>query len=499
MRNNLENSQPMLQSADSKESAVYARHNRPQVTFEQLNFKAKQREKQRVNHEKLEQKDQEKADIELEKDIQELETQIITNDNIEEFVELNYSGNKKAFEIAQKYLDKQTNFGRIVSETELKNKIEPEIDETNELSNEDKIKNIKEQLIQQGKSPKEILQTLIAKFENEEAVNTWMENWKNFLKLHQYAENKPPAERKAIQQIISKADFTAENSFDTALSEIQNSTEISTETKTDLQKQFGAANIQTVSGMDNALNQIKNQKKEIEKQIDSKKSEKESLQSEITDLEKELETLSPDDPKAEELKKKLAEKKKILEQTESEIENLEEEKPEKVSFELRTGFSAQLNPNGSRTINITDSNFAIQLPDNTLFMSRKNMLSINLAFTYKALNNVGMDSLFTPKLNNGEVPDKKQRLFSNQILQGLGYKTDVILSQPSINQLEKDLSKLKQKGSNTTGIEDLTTLGIWDNSTQEVNMSRLKSCLDFVRENRNRQIEFEDIKAQLHQ
>lgn len=183
-----------------------------------------------------------------------------------------------------------------------------------------------------------------------------------------------------------------------------------------------------------------------------------------------------------------------LEQTETEIENLEKEKPKEISFKLREGFSAKLNPNGSRTINIEGSSFTIQLPDNALFMGRKNMLSINLAFTYKALSNVGMESLFTPQLNSNEVPDKNQRLFSNQILKELGYKNDTILSQSSINQLEKDLSKLKRKGSNTTGIEDLTALNIWDISTQEVNMSRLKSCLGFVRENRGREIGFENLK-----
>lgn len=455
--------------------------------LEQLNNKKKDRKLKSQYHRKVEEQDHVNAELELEQKLSEL--------NFLELIEKDFPINEEALTIGENFIKRNQLMGIEVSFDEIKTHISERLGENEELSSADQVKNYKEQLSTEGKSQVEILKNLIFKFENEKVVSTWVENWKNFLKLHQFAETKPPAERKAIQRIISKADFTNENSFDTAFTEIQNSTEISTETKTDLQKQFGAANIQTVSSMDNALNQIKNHKKKIEKQIDGKKSERESLQSEITDLEKELDDLAPDDPKREELKTELTQKKQTLQQTKTEISDLEKAKPNDISFTIRSGFTVKLNPNGSRTINVEGSNFAIQLPNNALFMGHKNMLSINLAFTYKALNGVGMDSLFTPKLNSGEVPDKKQRLFSNQILQQLGYKTDQIISQTSINQLEKDLSKLKQQESNSTGIEDLATLGIWDISTQEVNINRMKSCLNFIRQNRGRQIGFEDIRA----
>jgi hypothetical protein len=82
-------------------------------------------------------------------------------------------------------------------------------------------------------------------------------------------------------------------------------------------------------------------------------------------------------------------------------------------------------------------------------------------------------------------------------LNGLSYKTDQILSQSNIYQLEKDLGKLKQTGSNTTGIEDLEALGIWDISSQSVNSNQLGYCLHFIRENRERDIGFAELKEKM--
>ena len=123
------------------------------------------------------------------------------------------------------------------------------------------------------------------------------------------------------------------------------------------------------------------------------------------------------------------------------------------------------------------------------------MLSINLAFIYRAFALNGMERILTPNLKNGAIPDKKNRLLGSRILQQLGYPANVILSQVNIFQLQKDLIKLKQSGSASTGMEDMATLGIWDITQQEVDNNRLSSCLRFIRKNRSRDIGFNELKG----
>lgn len=495
MRNNFDSPQTMLLSADTLESVGYAKSNHMKLTSEQLNLKLEQREKQRKNHENLEEQERLKADIYLENAIYKPENKLVRKDNLTEIVNQSYFSNTRAIEIALKYLERQNDFGIDVTESELKDKINIEIKKESEISTADKIKNYKYQLTQQGKLPTEILQTLISKFENEESISTWVSNWKNFLKLHQYAQTKSTVQQKAIQKIIAKADFTNQNAFTNTLSQISKSSEISTTTKLEIAQKFSNENVTTVVEMDNTLKQIQTRKKDLEKTINIKYVEKKSLKLEIENLENQLEKLPYHDPKREEIDVKLKEKKEALKDTENTIQTLEEESPKNVSFPLREGYTAKLNPNGTRTIEIDDLNFSLQLPENRLFMNQKNMLSINLVFAYRAFALNGMERIFTPNLENGAIPDKKNRLFGSRILKLLGYPTNQILSQTNIFQLQKDLSKLKQSGSSSTGMEDLKTLGIWDIAKQEVDNNRLNSCLWFIRKNRGRDVGFNELKG----
>jgi hypothetical protein len=494
MPEKFESSDTMLKSADSnKESADAARQHRPHVTSEQLNFKAKQREKQSEIHEEAENGDRLKAETDLENGLNGLNEDFITTDNLETFLGENFSGDKNAFEEAKEYLEKQALFGIDVTREILENHLHKNLEITSNLSIAEKIKNYKDELSAQGKPSKEILQTLIAKFENEDAVSTWVENWKNMLALHSYAQNKPPQERKAIQSIIANADLSSENSFDLAMTEIENSSEISAETKEEISLKFGK--VTSVGGMDSTLNQLKDHKEGIENAISEKGEIKKSLEGEISDLKSKIENTEPFSTERKELEKQLEAKTKNLKVAESEIREVKENTPQNISFPLREGFTAELNDDGSRTIRIDGLNFNLKIPDNKMpFQGRKNMLTVNLAFNYSALHKSGMEGLFNPQLGSGDVPDKNHRVLSGKILTALGYPTDTILSNDHIEQLKGDLSVLKQKSSNTTGMEDATALGIYDISTQEINMNRLTECLSFIKQNRGKEIRFEELK-----
>ncbi len=464
------------------------------TNLEHLNFKVKRRKEQQKAHENIETRERENLDIELLKSLDSLDPEYVTFENVSEFLSKKFPNNSKAFELSKQFLTKQTSLGLNVKENKLGNYLNENLKIESILTIEDQIKNFTE-TIRAEKSSVQVLHILIEKYGAIDSISTLVDQWKNFLKLHQFAEDKSPAEKKVIQRIISNADFTAENSFDMALAEISDNTEISSDTKLEITKKFGGENVHTVSEMDSMLKNVESHKKDIEIAISSKTKEVQKIEGEIANLEKQIEALDSDDPKRKELEDKLADKSRILEQIKTDINFLNEEKPQEVSFPLRSDFSAKLNSDGSRSIRIDSQGFEIKLPDNRIFQGRKNMLAINLAFSYRALHSVGMESLFSPKLASGEVPDKRQRMFSGKILSTLGYPTDTILSDGHINQLKDDLSMLKQKGSNSTGMEDATALGIYDISTQEVNMNRLTQCLSFIKQNRGKGIGFEELKS----
>jgi len=485
MPNNFEKNSATRKSDELKSSSDSLKENQDSLSIEQLKYREEQQKERSKSREKIDIQEHLKADIDLESDINNLGSNYITISNLKDFIEENFAGNSEALNYAKKHLERQAMFGAKVSKNKLVEKINQNIDKEDNISTADKIKNFKEQLLKEGKSPTVILQTLIAKFENEEAVSVWVDNWKNYLKLHQFAENKPPAEREAIQKIISKANFSDENSFDVSLIAIAQSTEISSKTKLELAREFGGSHIDSVDGMDYQLKQVEIHKKAVENQISVKSREKSSLDSEIESLEDELDTLPLDDPKRQELEEKIEQKKEILGQTENEIDRLEKGKPKDISFQLREGFLAKLNPDGSRSIKIDSAGFAIKIPSNRLpFTSTKNLRAINLAFPYLALKNQNIaNTIFVPNLDNNSVPTKSQRDMGHLILSSLGIDDTRILSEENIKHLKKDLSVLTPKNGKT-GQENLIELGVFDVDSQSLDKGKLKKTLELTRENR---------------
>jgi hypothetical protein len=469
----------MRNSADSKESADYLIGNVNSPSMELLNYSVKQLENQRKSHEKIEKKEHENADIDLDNEISLLE--ISNEDELNSFLEKHYQNNPQAKIIAYEYFNEQKLLGFSVSIKTISKHLENKLLENKELSSEEKIKNYKEELSKEGKSQTEILSLLISRFEGNESVSVWVKNWRNFQKLHQFAENKPPAERKAIQNIISKADFSSETAFSSSLAEISQSAEISNETKFEISREFSGANIKSVGGMDYQLKEIKSHTKAIEKEIGIKFSEKSSLDSEIEGLEDKIDKLPLDDPKRLELEEKLEHKKEVLKETENEIDRLEKGKPKETSFVLREGFSAIQNPDGSRSIKIGE-NFAIKTPSNRLpFTTTKNLRAINLAFPYKILKDLQIaDTIFSLNLENNAVPNKSQRDMGHLILSSLGIDDTKILSEENIKQLRKYLSFLKPQNGKT-GQDNLIALGVFDVGSQSLDKKRLRNLLEQIR------------------
>ena len=452
-------------------------------SLDDINERAKLLKEKNKSREKLESEEHKKADEDLENELSSLE--ILNERNLNKFLIETFPNNKRASVIANDYLIAQNRIGRKITVKELKLYLNENLIEKNELSTADQIKNYKEELTKQGKPQTEILSLLISKFENNEAVSTWVKNWRNFQKLHNFAENKPPAERQAIQNIVAKADFTNETAFENSLAEIAQSTEISNETKFEISREFGGANIKSVGGMDYQLKEIKSHTKAIEKEIDVKSSEKKSLDSEIENLEDELDSLSLDDPKRQELEEKIEQKKEDLEQTEKEIDRLEKGKPKETSFVLREGFSAIQNPDGSRSIKIDSVDFAIKLPSNKwLFSDMKNMRAINLAFPFVALKKQNLANfLFRPNLENNAVSSIENRKMGHLILSSLGYDDTKILSEENIKQLDKDLSILNPDNGKT-GEENLIALGVFDINSQSLDKDKFRKILKFKSANR---------------
>ncbi len=437
----------MRNSADSLESADSLIGNVDSLSLEQFNYKKKQQKSQTKFREKIENEEHKKADLDLNNEL--------------------------------------STFGISLKEneiTETKNEI---IDTNNELSTAEQVKTYKEQLSKQGKSPTAILQLLISKFEGTESVSVWAENWRNFQKLSTFSEAKPPAERQAIQNIISRADFNNENAFNLSLAEISQSTEISTETKFEISREFGGAHINSVDGMDYQLQQVKTHEEGLKKAIVIKEEETESLNSEIQNIEAQISKLPLDDPKRFELENNLEQRKNSLEEVEAEIDRLEKGKRQDVSFLLREGFSSVLNPDGSRSIKIMNNDFSIKLPSNRwLFSDNKNMRAINLAFPYMALRNENIAGfLFRPNLENNSVPSKSQRDMGHLILSSLGIDDRQILSEEHIKQLNKDLSNFNSQDGKT-GEECLIELGIFNANSRSLNNGILKETLVTIRKNR---------------
>lgn len=448
MRNNLENRSATLYSADSPESADSSGRNHVSKPYSPIHFSQNQKQKQ--------------AEIELTEKVladEELERKLSLVDDI-------FGENVDSDEI---------DFGKIGHKV-----IEKSTD------TKEKIAIFKEGLESEGKSSEEILKMLIAHFENEEAVQVWVKNWKQFLKLHEFAKTKPPEERKALEGIISNADFSASDSFDLTLRKIEKSELLSAETKFEIAQKFDGSKVFSVDRMDRNLKHLKKRKKEAAKELLKKKKTQIALNKEIEILEKKIKSLPPDSGERKELETKLETKKAQNEAQSNTIQELKAIENQAITFELREGFFAKENPDGSRCIVIDDMAFEIKLPTNRIFfMGRKNLRSLNLVFPFRALQKQNVAKyFFRPKLKSKSIPNKEQRNMSHLILSSLGLNDDVILSEENIAQMENDFRVLTTFMPAKSPKECFEALSILDTETGTLDKVKLKDVLGFMKENR---------------
>lgn len=378
-------------------------------------------------------------------------------------------------------------FGDDTSDLDLE---EIEEDHSKEAENIDvkvKIKELNANLNSQGLPVQEILETLISKFENEEAVSTWVGNWKNFRELHELAKSKPPKEREAISKIISKADFTSETAFNTSLEEISLSADISKETKREITLKFGTRPpVQTVKQMDSRLKKLNRENQKVIADIKTETSSYENLETELRTLNKKIKETDLSDAERDKLKADQEELKSKLKSSEARLHTLKETKKEEISLSLREGFKVVLTPKGKRQIQTSDSRLRVTLPSNRLpFSDGRNLQAVNFCFMLDTLNKSGLtEHLIKPNFKNGSTPGSQLRIFSNRIITLLGLNGGKILSQSDIGILNKDLLTLSKAYPTMTAFENLKALKIVDAKTRESNEDRLFKLLLLIRENR---------------
>lgn len=365
------------------------------------------------------------------------------------------------------------------------------------LIKEEEVQNYLKQL--KGQSSELILQKLILKYENDESLKIWIDNWKNFLSLSEYAEDKPPAERKAIKSIISKANFTEDNSFDMVLTEIEKSSDISNKTKLEISRKFKTNGINTIGAFDHALKQKKKWKNDIEKSILYRNSDISNLKNEIQNLNNKLDKLIVSDPKRDKIQEQIKQKEILLKTYKSEIIEFQKTNPKIVQFLLRTNIQAILNPNGSRSVKMLDSSFIIDLPENSFLMNNKNLRTLNLTFPFMILLSQNMtDEIFPPGIVSGSIPNKRQRRIAHFILSGLGFNDKRIITEDEISQLKEDLSMLQDKENQSkTGQECLVEIGVWDCVSQKLNEKHLRILLEIIKKKRGENLDFKKLKAHL--
>jgi CII-binding regulator of phage lambda lysogenization HflD len=491
----------MQRSASSLELADSTRWNPTQAFLNHHNDKAKERKKLCDFHREIEAKEHQKADQDLDREINSLDD-FITLKDLPEFIVDNYKGNTETLKTAQEFLMQQISFGLKSTKGELKRKIDSELVENKYLSTADRIIAFKNQLTDQGKPPEFILKSLITKFEKESAFQIWVDNWKKFLRLSELSSSKSPTERKAIQQIIGNADFSDETAFEIALESINENENISLETKYEIAQEFDGNTANSIAKMDAGLKYMETRKAQIESTLSKQNSLKSQISNELSTLREELNDLAINDPKKEEIEQKIAGKKQLLSQTKSTIKKFESEKPLNVSYPLRKNFLVKLNSNGSRSIILEHTNFEMRLATNSLpFMGTKNLRCVNLSFVCDALFKQGISKeIFSPNLVFGAVPNKSQRDMGHLILSTLGYDDRSILSENDIPLLKTDLSRLTASNDLRTGRECLTDLRIYDPIERRLDKIQLKKALRFIRENRDIQddVFFEKLEKSLN-
>ena len=487
MQKDFENFSAMQQSADSfKPTDSFQRNHAPNPS-DQSNSIKELRATQKI----VEEKEQNIAEQNLNEELNDMQNNEITSENLHEFLDKYFPENAEAEKVAANYLKEQKLFGVTILESKLKELISERIDFiSGSILKADEAITLKAEMSEEGKSDQEILQTLLSKYEGEPTLKTWVENWRKFLELHSFARTKPPKERKAIETIISNTNFTADNSFETALSEIENSSDISSETKFDIQRKFNTIGINTVRVFDITLKHEKKYKKNIKKKIRSRNFDIQNLNHEIQKLTTELGKLPLANPRRSALKAKIKEKSNLIISYEQELSVLNEAKPDKVQFQLRSDLMGVLNLDGSRSVNIVSENYTIQLPSHKLpFSGMQNLRSINVAFPYLALRSQQIsDEIFAPDLVVNTIPTKAQRDMAHLIHSSLGIDDSRILSEKDISQIKDDLSCLTNTKSGETGRECLVKLKIYDVASQNVNRIQFKKALQFIRNNRGKMI-----------
>jgi len=477
------------------ETADSSGRNNASSLIDQANSIKGLREKQKI----VEKEEQNIAEQNIDTELNAIQDDEVTSENLHEFLTIYFPNNIEATNLANQYIVKYKAIDRSVTENHLAEYILRNIDHSEKRTKLQTAILLKENLTSNGKTGEKILKTLIATFKKEPELKTFVENWGKILTLYDFAKTKPSTERKAIETIISNSNFTTDNSFDMVLFEIERSSDISTETKLDIQRTFNTKGINTVKSFDYTLKQEKKYKKNIEKKIQSRNSDIENLNDEIQNLNTELDKLSPDDPKRSELKARIKEKGGLLKTYKEELSVLNEAKPDKVQFQLRNDLMGVLNPDGSRSINVGSENFTIQLPGNNLpLMGMKNIRSINVTFPYLVLRSQQIsDEIFAPDLVDNGVPTKGQRNMAHIILSSLGIDDNWILSENDIVQLKNDLTSLTDSKSGKSGRECLVELGIYDVASQNVNKAKFKKALRFIRENRMKNLDYHSLVSEL--
>lgn len=352
------------------------------------------------------------------------------------------------------------------------------------VSIEQQVSSLHIELLSKGGSSKDILAKLISAFYGNPEVSTWVNNWKNFLRLHDFATTKPPAERKAITSIIATADFRSSTSFTETLVKIKESEDISIATKREITQKFDPSHITSIKDMDLQLKKIKKAQRHIRQELSSYKAENDKIALKKRNKIKQLKALPLDDPKRKKLEREVQNLQDQEERVMKQVTSLEAARKTDISFELRPNYHVELSKDGTRSIRYQDYPFTIPLPSNTLpFQGRKNIRSLNTAFVFIPLHTAGMtDILYRPPLKSGVVPSKQHRDMTHFILSHLGYNDDVILSASDIHKLAKQLATLSSQAPTESGRYNLAELRIYDKFEDKVDMERLGEYLEMVRE-----------------
>jgi hypothetical protein len=492
VQNSPDNFSRVQQSATLSEVADSRAGSRDSRLLNQTNSTGKENVFQKESQEKV-QKEHQKFESDLKKDIGATDRELdaildedvyVDENNLKSFIDIHYSGDLNVLENAKKHLSIQKMLGMKVTTEKLKSFLSENIDEKQELSTEDQIKAYKEQLSTKGKSSVFILKSLIAKFGSDLEISAWTENWKEFLRLHELSKTRSPKEREAIQSIIARADYTSENAFSIALATIQSSTELSETTKREIVAEFDGSYVTTVVQMDSGLQLLKDRKKEASRLLGTKQAELDSLNSDIEELKQQLENLPEGNSKREKLEQQISKKTDLLKDTQDQVELLKTESRKQTAFEIRSGFFAELNPVGSRSLKIPEK-FSLKLPSNTLpFTGLKNLRTVNLAFVCDALKRHGiMNEVFSPNLDSGTIPSKSHRDTGHLILESLGIADKQILSEKDIATVNRDLSRIMDSGV-LSPREHLIQMGLYDLKEQYFDIRLFQNALLFARENR---------------